>query len=210
MIVSDVSMKAITGASGRLATRAPLRRPMLVAYPSAGARTTVLSRFHFALSSCALSWSTSDCRCSTSKPRPESRSNNCVIWARRVADSFSCASIALTCASYGTGSMRNSTSPALSGLFASTGTSITSPATLGTIETELRTSRTGPCGAPHPIGMNSPRLSSSRTMNGDAFQNRLKVTMPKLHQQEQQHEIHRHDCYHHDRGSLPCEAGTST
>ncbi len=53
--VSDVSMNAITGDSGRLATRAPLRSAKLVTYPSAGARTTVLSRFHFALSSCALS-----------------------------------------------------------------------------------------------------------------------------------------------------------
>ena len=31
MSVSDLSMKAITGASGRSATRAPLRRPILVA-----------------------------------------------------------------------------------------------------------------------------------------------------------------------------------
>jgi hypothetical protein len=33
-------------------------------------------------------------------------------------------------------------------------------------------------GAPHPIGINSPKLKSNRTMNGDAFQNKLKATMP--------------------------------
>ncbi len=44
-------------------------------------------------------------------------------------------------------------------------------------------------------------------MNGEAFQNRLKVTMPKVHQKEQQHQIHRHDRYHHDRGSVPLRGG---
>jgi hypothetical protein len=39
------------------------------------------------------------CRCCTSKARPESRSNNCVICARRKSESFNCASIALTRAS---------------------------------------------------------------------------------------------------------------
>ncbi len=76
--------------------------------------------------------------------------------------------------------MRNSTSPALIALFASTETSITSPATSGTIETELRITSTDPCGAPHPIGMNNPRLSSKRTMNGDIFQNRLKRITPSF------------------------------
>jgi hypothetical protein len=69
-------------------------------------------------------------------------------------------------------------SPALSAVFACTRTSITSPATLGTIETAFLTTKADPCGAPHPIGMNSCRFSRSRTMNGEAFQNALKGTMP--------------------------------
>ena len=73
--------------------------------------------------------------------------------------------------------MRNSTSPALSGLFGSTGTSSTSPATSGTICTELRTTSAAPCGAPQPIGMNRPTSSSSSTMTGETFQNRLKGTI---------------------------------
>ena len=59
--------------------------------------------------------------------------------------------IVLTCASYGVGSILNRTSPAFSGVFAVTGISITSPATLGTIETALRTTIVEPCGAAQPI-----------------------------------------------------------
>ena len=69
--------------------------------------------------------------------------------------------------------MRNSTSPSLTGVFAITGTSTTSPATEGTICTELRPTAPGPEGAPHPMGMNSPTRRSSSTMTGEIFQNVL-------------------------------------
>jgi hypothetical protein len=69
--------------------------------------------------------------------------------------------------------MRNRTSPSLTDVFAATGTSTTSPATDGTICTELRTTAVGPEGAPHPIGMNSPTIRASSTMAGDSFQNVL-------------------------------------
>src|SRR5450631_158245 len=48
MMVLEVSMNAIAGAIGRFATRAPLRSARLVTYPAAGARTTVLCKFHCA------------------------------------------------------------------------------------------------------------------------------------------------------------------
>jgi hypothetical protein len=38
-------MNAITGESGRFATRAPFSSPTLVTQPSEGARSTVFSRF---------------------------------------------------------------------------------------------------------------------------------------------------------------------
>ena len=88
--------------------------------------------------------------------------------------------MALTCASYGTGSIRNRTSPAFSGTLAATGTSITSPATSGTIATELRATTADPCGAPQPIGMNNPISRSRNTMAGEIFQNRLKWTIFNL------------------------------
>ena len=59
MIVSDVSMNAITGDSGREVTRVPLRRARLVTYPSAGARMVVCSNSHCARPSSAVSRATS-------------------------------------------------------------------------------------------------------------------------------------------------------
>ena len=57
---------------------------------------------------------------------------------------------ASTCDWNGTGWIRNSTSPAFTGLLASTATSTTSPATSGTIDTELRKTTRRPAGAPQP------------------------------------------------------------
>ena len=49
--------------------------------------------------------------------------------------------------------------------------------TSGTTGTELRITRAGPLGAPHPMGMNRPNISSTSTMAGEHFQNKLKGTM---------------------------------
>jgi len=81
--------------------------------------------------------------------------------------------MASTCARYGIGSIRKRTSPSLSGVFALTGTSTTSPATEGTIWIELRMTAAGPEGAPQPIGMNSPISRRTSTSAGESFQNRL-------------------------------------
>ena len=45
--------KCMTAATGNAATRAPFRSAAFVTKPLDGARTMVLSRFHFAASSCA-------------------------------------------------------------------------------------------------------------------------------------------------------------
>lgn len=57
---------------------------------------------------------------------------------------------------------------------------MTSPATLGTIATDGRTTSALPCGAPHPIGMNRPTSSSTMTMAGETFQNSVKRMMPNF------------------------------
>ena len=50
----------------------------------------------------------------------------------------------------GNGSILNRISPAFSGVFAMTGTSVTSPATLGHDRDRIAPTSAGPCGAPHP------------------------------------------------------------
>jgi hypothetical protein len=55
---------------------------------------------------------------------------------------------------------------------------MTSPATDGTICTELRATTAAPEGAPHPIGMNKPTTRATATMSGENFQNRLKGINP--------------------------------
>jgi hypothetical protein len=41
----------------------------------------------------------------------------------------------------------------------------------------LRTTSAGPCGAPHPIGINRPNIRRRRTRSGETFQKRLKGTI---------------------------------
>ena len=70
--------------------------------------------------------------------------------------------------------MRNSTSPSFKGVFAATGTSVTSPDTEGMTCTALRITATGPEGAPQPMGMNRPTRRANSTRTGDSFQNVLR------------------------------------
>ena len=83
----------------------------------------------------------------------------------------------------------NSTVPAFSAVFAITGTSVTSPATLGTIETALRTTSADPCGAPHPIGMNSHDIEQQQNDERRHLPEQIETDDAEPHQREQQHEI---------------------